>query len=161
MIKRENGRYFYINKSKGIHEEITKELYDFLRSDTRQLRYQIAKLKKNHVFSVDPAALTGADGEDGDNEEEDGILDLIHLDYGDWITDIELYDCLHRALEMLPRAERELIEAIYFNGMQLNKYAESKGMAHSSVIYQRDKILSNLRKLMNKIGSFLFFLTTG
>lgn len=162
MIRQENGRYYYTVKSKGINEEISEELYDFLKSDTRQLRYQIAKLKKHKVISVDPLEFNGSNDEnDEDDDEEEGILDESLPDPEDWMMVVDLYERLHRALDLLPSAERELIEAIYFNGMSLNQYANSKGTGHSSIIYQRDKILSNLRKLMNKIGSFLFFLTTG
>lgn len=159
MIKQENGHYFYINKSKGINEEITKELYDFLKSDARQLRYQISKLQKHNVISVDPADL--CESNDEDDDEEEGVLDESMPDPEDWMMVADLYERLHRAINMLPSAERELIEAVYFNGISLNKYANSKGMGHTSIMYQRDKILSNLRKLLNKMGSFLFFLTTG
>lgn len=162
MIKQENGRYFYINKPKGIEEEITKELYDFLKSDARQLRYQISKLKKHKVTPVDPADLIEANDENNeDDDENEGVLDESLPNPEDWMTVIDLYERLHRALDLLPSAERELIEAVYFNGMSLNKYANSKGVGHTSILYQRDKILSHLRKLLNKMGSFLFFLTTG
>ena len=81
MIKQENGHYFYINKSKGINEEITKELYDFLKSDARQLRYQISKLQKHNVISVDPADLSESNDEDDDEEElEDDEEEEISVD---------------------------------------------------------------------------------
>lgn len=95
MIKQENGHYFYINKSKGINEEITKELYDFLKSDARQLRYQISKLQKHNVISVDPADLS--ESNDGDDDEEEGVLDESMPDPEDWMMVVVdmLYSLCH------------------------------------------------------------------
>lgn len=69
----------------------------------------------------------------------------------------ELYDLLHRCLDLLPTSERNLIYAIYFENCSDDEYASRVNLTKSGVAKQRRKILSRLRKLMNLLGSFLFF----
>ncbi len=62
--------------------------------------------------------------------------------------------CLHRAIESLPRAERELIQAIYFQGMTEREYARHVGMSQTGVSHRLRKTLSKIRILMNIIECF-------
>ena len=64
----------------------------------------------------------------------------------------EIHETLHRAVAALPRAERALIQAIYFDG--LTEYAVSSGLSQQGVSYRLKKILSKLKTSMNFIGSF-------
>lgn len=56
---------------------------------------------------------------------------------------------LHDALAELADAERELIEAIYFDGMTVRQYAEKAGLAATTVQDRKTRILQKLKKLMN------------
>ena len=69
----------------------------------------------------------------------------------------ELRDQLHRCIAALPRAERELIHAIYFEGMTEEEYAPRAKLTQSGVSRKRKKTLSKLKKLLNIIGSFCVF----
>ncbi len=66
----------------------------------------------------------------------------------------ELKACLHRAIESLPRAERELIHAIFFDGLTEREYAKHIGMSQTGVSHRLRKTLSKIRIFMNFIGSF-------
>ena len=66
----------------------------------------------------------------------------------------ELLTLLHRCISVLPRAERELIQAIYFEGMTENEYAKKIRLTQSGVSRRRKKILSKLKELLNIMGSF-------
>ncbi len=70
----------------------------------------------------------------------------------------EVYERLHRALDALPRSERELIKAIYFDEKTETEYADEVGMSQTGVSYQRRRILSKMRKLLEFLGSFPVFL---
>lgn len=61
----------------------------------------------------------------------------------------ELRDQLHRCLALLPKAERDLIEAIYFKGMTETEYAAEVKMSISWVSRRLKKILSKLRMFMD------------
>lgn len=69
----------------------------------------------------------------------------------------ELMSQLHRCIAHLPRAERELIKALYFDGMTETQYASKIKMSQPGICRRHQKILAKLRKLMNNIGSFVFF----
>ncbi len=66
----------------------------------------------------------------------------------------ELKACLHRAIESLPRAERELIQAIYFQGLTEREYAKHIGMSQAGVSHRLRKTLSKIRILMSIIECF-------
>ena len=61
---------------------------------------------------------------------------------------------LHRALEMLPKGERELLQAIYFQGKTEEKYGNEVGISQRGVSYQYKKALSNLRTINKALGGF-------
>lgn len=66
-------------------------------------------------------------------------------------------DQLHRCIAGLPRAERELIHAIYCEGMTEEEYAPKAKLTQSGVSRKRKKTLSKLKKLLNILGSFCVF----
>ena len=66
----------------------------------------------------------------------------------------EIYDRLHHAIDNLPRAERELIRAIYFDGMTTRDYAKVSGLSQTGVSYRLRKILSKLKSFIIFMGSF-------
>ena len=73
----------------------------------------------------------------------------------------ELQDQLHRCIAALPRAERDLIHAIYFEGMTEAEYAPRAKLTQSGVSRKRKKTLSKLKKLLNLLGSFGLLLIQG
>ena len=66
----------------------------------------------------------------------------------------ELNERLHHIVAALPKAERELIQAIYFEDMPASDYANRIGLTHRGVNKQRKRILSKLRMLLDIMGSF-------
>ena len=66
----------------------------------------------------------------------------------------ELSERLRHIVAALPRAERELIQAIYFEDIPVCDYAKRIGLTHRGVNKQRKKILSKLKMLLDIMGSF-------
>ena len=66
----------------------------------------------------------------------------------------EIYARLHRAIGSLPRAERELIKALYFDEIKPEDYAKSIGMTVRGVNKRRVKSLLRIKKFCNLLGSF-------
>lgn len=66
----------------------------------------------------------------------------------------ELQNRLHHAIEALPKADRELIRAIYFDGITEKDYGKAAGMSQTGVSYRRRKILSKLKLFLGFMGSF-------
>ena len=61
---------------------------------------------------------------------------------------------LHRALDLLPKGERELLQAIYFQGKTEEKYGNEVGISQKGISYQYRKALSHLRTIYKALGGF-------
>jgi RNA polymerase sigma factor (sigma-70 family) len=137
----------YIIKVEGKLVEVTPDVYYAYFRMERQERGQEEKKQRNAVVSydaLDTEKTTGAEA----------MPDLIVPNPEQQILTQEIHDTLHRAIDALPRAERELIKAIYFEGMTENDYAKASGMSQTGVSYRRRKILSKLKRLLDIMGSF-------
>ena len=61
----------------------------------------------------------------------------------------ELRDRVRHAVELLPKAESELIRAIYYEGLTERDVAEREGISQNKVFKQRQKALARLRLLLD------------
>jgi len=68
----------------------------------------------------------------------------------------ELRSLLYQAIDLLPRKERELICAIYFDEVDKELYAEQIGMTIRGLNKKLKKVLEKLKYLMGKLYSILF-----
>ena len=137
----------HIIKVEGKLVEVTPDVYYAYFRMERQERGQEEKKQRNAVLSYDAL----------DTEETTGaeaMPDLIIPSLEQQIMNQEIHDALHRAVDALPKAERELIKAIYFDGKSEADYAKASGMSQTGVSYRRRKILSKLKLLLDIMGSF-------
>ena len=133
----------YVIKIQGDLIEVSKDVYYAYFRMERQERTQEEKLQRNSVFSYD-ALDAGAEY----------IVDMTTPSMEEIVMAKELHEKLNRAIAALPRAERELVKAIYFDELTEEKYAKSNGMSQTGVNYRHGKILSKLKLFMNVLESF-------
>ncbi len=120
----------YIIKVQGKLIEVTPDVYYAYFRMRRQEQGQEEKKRRNDVMSYDAL----------DEEETSGVEampDLIGPSMEEIAIARDLYDRLHRAVKLLPRSERELIEAIYFQEKSTADYAETHGLTVRGVNKQR------------------------
>ena len=55
---------------------------------------------------------------------------------------------LTEALPELNTAERQLLQALYFEGIPAREYARQLGVYHRTVLYRRDQLLEKLRRMI-------------
>ena len=55
---------------------------------------------------------------------------------------------LTEALSGLDTAERQLLQALYFEGIPAREYARQLGVYHRTVLYRRDKLLEKLGRMI-------------
>lgn len=137
----------YMIKIEGKLIEVSHDVYYAYFRMERQERGQEEKKQRNAVVSYDAL----------DTEETTGaeaMPDLIIPSLEQQIMTREIHDALNRAVDALPKAERELIKAIYFDGLTEQQYATATGLSQQGVNYRRKKILSKLKLFLNFIGSF-------
>lgn len=137
----------YMIKIEGKLIEVSHDVYYAYFRMERQERGQEEKKQRNAVVSYD-----ALDTEETTGEE--AMPDLIIPSLEQQIMTREIHDALNRAVDALPKAERELIKAIYFDGLTEQQYATATGLSQQGVNYRRKKILSKLKLFLNFIGSF-------
>ena len=137
----------YMIKVEGKLVEVTPDVYYAYFRMERQERWQEEKQQGHAVVSYDAL-------DDGETVGVEVVPDLTTPSMEEAVMTREIHEKLHRALDALPKAERELIQAIYFDGFTEKEYAVSSGLSQQGVSYRLRKILSKLRIFMDFIGSF-------
>ena len=141
----EKGKYMI--KVEGKLVEVTPDVYYAYFRMERQERWQEEKQQGHAVMSYDAL-------DDGETVGVEVVPDLTTPSMEEAVMTREIHEKLHRALDALPKAERELIQAIYFDGFTEKEYAVSSGLSQQGVSYRLRKILSKLRTFMDFMGSF-------
>ena len=137
----------YMIKVEGKLVEVTPDVYYAYFRMERQERWQEEKQQGHAVVSYDAL-------DDGETVGVEVVPDLTTPSMEEAVMTREIHEKLHRALDALPKAERELIQAIYFDGFTEKEYAVSSGLSQQGVSYRLRKVLSKLRIFMDFIGSF-------
>ena len=137
----------YMIKVEGKLVEVTPDVYYAYFRMERKERWQEEKQQGHAVVSYDAL-------DDGETVGVEVVPDLTTPSMEEAVMTREIHEKLHRALDALPKAERELIQAIYFDGFTEKEYAVSSGLSQQGVSYRLRKILSKLRIFMNFMGSF-------
>ena len=137
----------YMIKVEGKLVEVTPDVYYAYFRMERQERWQEEKQQGHAVVSYDAL-------DDGETVGVEVVPDLTTPSMEEAVMTREIHEKLHRAVDALPKAERELIQAIYFDGFTEKEYAVSSGLSQQGVSYRLRKILSKLRIFMNFMGSF-------
>lgn len=131
----------------GVQIEVEKDVYTAYYKMSRRERYMEERDESNGVVSYHAIDADGINGEAG---LQDMSVDSLETT----ILANELREQLHRCISVLPKAERELIHAIYFDGMTEGEYAQRANLSQSGVSRRQKKTLSKLKKLMNIMGTF-------
>lgn len=137
----------YLIRLHGKDIEVSEDVYYAYFQMARQERTQDEKLQRNHVVSYDAMDNEGMVGAEAFEDLEAPSMEEL-------IMAKELYERLHHAVEALPKAERELIRAIYFEGKTERECAKERGCSQNKIFKQRVKTLSKLKIFLDFMGSF-------
>lgn len=127
--------------------EVEENVYIAYYRMGRRERYLEERDQANNVMSYDALDRDGMVGLEAFKDPNVPSLEDLTLAK-------EMIEQLHRCIEMLPKPERELIHAIYFEGKTDSEYAKSVKMSQSGISRKHKKILSRLRFLMKFLTSF-------
>ena len=135
----------YIINIQGELVEVSPDIYQLYFRLERQERTLEEKVQRHEVSydALDNGETIGVEAfsDDSPGPEEQAITQ-------------EIYDRLHRAIDALPKAERELIKAIYFDDIKPETYAKAIGMTVRGVNKRRAKSLLKIKKFCKLLGSF-------
>ena len=122
--------------------EVEENVYIAYYKMGRRERYLVERDQKNGVLSYDALDQDGIVGQEMMNDREaDSLEELVMAK--------DLKSKLHLCIEILSKSERELIQAIYFDGMSDTEYSKRIRKSQQTVSYRRKKVLSKLKRLMN------------
>ena len=137
----------YMIKIQGRLIEVSEDVYYAYFRMERHERWQEEKKQEHEVVSYDAL-------DNGETVGAEAVPDLTSPSMEDLTIAKELNNRLHHAVEALPKAERELIRAIYFEGETEADYGKRTGMSQTGISYRRRKILSKLKLFLDIMGSF-------
>lgn len=130
--------YYYITID-GEQIPVTKEVYyTYKRAEWRESKQK--QVRAEREGSYDYMAEHGAESEAVMEQElvEDIVADKLLLD--------ELY----AALAELTNYERNLINALFFDGKSERTIAAEQGVQRNTIVYHKNKIISKLRNILKK-----------
>ena len=137
----------YMIKIQGDLIEVSEDVYyAYFRMD-RQERWQEEKKQDHDVVSYDAL-------DNGETVGAEAIQDMNSPGMEELVIANELKERLHNIVAALPKPERELIQAIYFEDIPVSDYAKRVGLSHRGINKQRKRILSKLKMLLDIMGSF-------
>ena len=141
-------KYFIPIEGKLI--EVEENVYIAYYKMGRRERYLEEREQEVGVVSYDALDKNGLIGQEMfSGQEADSMEDAALAK--------EVVSQLYRCLDMLPKAERELIQAIYFDGMSDREYSKQINKSQPAVSYRHKKILSKLKILMKFLTCFCVF----
>ena len=133
------GNYYITINSEKIC--VSEEVYNVYRQMRRHERTLTEKDSRNFVLKYEDFAY-------GEITGEEQIYDFLQPSVEELALTNIIYRKLHRAIEMLPQAEKELISDLYFNGYSMRTIAEKRGVSHMTIQRQVQKILTKLKKFI-------------
>ena len=151
-MKQAEKHYIVVN---GEKTEVSQQVYYAYYQEERKEKYIV---EKDNAHNVVPLNISGME----ELEASQVCFTPAVPSIEDQVALQEVQTCLHQCIASLPRAERELIQALYFEGMTEKACAKKVGISQPSVNYQRKKILAKLRIMLDKMGGYdeypIFFL---
>ena len=156
-----DGSFTYVITVDGLDVEVDADVYKAYASAERKMEYMERDLKRDRV-------LQDANGKVVKDErgnlitlpEREVSLDKLLAEDWDYpsaepspenevIGQIEI-EMLYRGLDSLNDDERELINALFFDGMTEREYAKEVGVTQKAVNKRKHKVLEKLKNLFSE-----------
>ena len=148
QIKNDAGEIIsYIITVDGVDVEVPEGVYRAYSQADRRERYVREEMEAGKLLSLDKLL------------EDDVPLESLGVDLVPSAEDttLEQEECSETAMQLkkltealsgLNTAERQLLQALYFEGIPAREYARQLGVYHRTVLYRRDKLLEKLRRMI-------------
>lgn len=132
----------YVINIQGRLIEVSEDVYYAYFRMERQERWQEEKKMEHKVMSYDSL-------DDQDMLGIENVVDVTAPTLEEIAAAHELRDRVRHAVELLPKAERNIIRAIYYEELTERDVAESEGVSQNKIFKQRQKALAKLRQLLD------------
>lgn len=151
MAKRDKYHPDYKKMYPG--EDITPTVLSVLKQSDRKMKYMEVELKQG-TFHQDPATQTAVfvpsreDSLERLQEEDKAEFPSTTLSPEDEAVHNDELDRLRKALKMLRSDERELIVAIYYDGISERQLSARLGVPQTTINYRKTRALAALREIL-------------
>lgn len=131
---------YYIRVPKAL-VEVPKDVFFAYYQERRRSRTLEEKDQRNGTVSydgLDTPELSGLEmipDRDAVSVEDAAMANILH-------------DRLHRCLALLDKPDRQLIHALYFEGLSERKYAKRVGIPQQTISDRKLRVLAQLKKLI-------------
>lgn len=144
-IKDENSEVLaYIITVDGRDIEVAEEVYQAYSQADRRERYVREEVEPGKVLSLEKLLEDEVPLEKLGVEMSPSAEETMLGQEGIRQTEQQLKR-LADALASLNTAERQLLQALYFDSLSAREYARQLGVYHRTILYRRDKLLEKLR----------------
>lgn len=132
----------YVINIQGKLIEVSEDVYYAYFRMERQERWQEEKKMEHNVLSYDAL-------DDPETLGIENVVDVTAPTLEEVAEAHELRDRVRHAVELLPKAERDIIRAIYYEELTERDVAEREGVSQNKIFKQRQKALAKLRLLLD------------
>ena len=122
--------------------EVSPEVYYAYFQMRRQEQWQEEKKQEHKEVSYDAL-------DDGDTLGIENVADVTAPTLDEIVFASEIREKVRHAIALLPKAERELIQAIYYKERSERDVAEKLGVSQNKVFKNRQRILEKLRLMLD------------
>ena len=134
------GKKYYIRVPEALIE-VSRDVYHAYHQEKRRDRTLKEKDERNGTVSYD-----GLDTPELSGQEMIPDRDAVSVE--DSAMASILRDRLHRCLALLDEPDRQLIHALYFEGMSERKYAKRVGIPQRTINDRRRRVLRKMKELL-------------
>ena len=136
------AKKFYIRIPEAL-VEVTEEVYHAYHQEDRRGRTVEEKDQRNGLTSYDELDTDELSG-------QEMIPDREAVSVEDIVIDRVMRDKLRYCLALLPDSDRQLISALFFDGLSERKLSSKTGIHHMTIHSRKAAILRILKKMMEK-----------
>ena len=125
----------------GKDSEEYRKVNRLLNRENKKFRRKKKSQAKHGIVFNYLSAFTDEDGNEIESFASDEDVE------GEILHDLEM-EAFHKCLMELPEEDREFLLAIYKDGGSLRQVSRDLGIAHTTLLYRRDKLFKLLRQKM-------------
>lgn len=144
FCRRREADQTYVDKLfipiQGCLLEVVREEYTDFYRDKERWRYLQKLDAKNGLLSLEGFT-------DGEGNALDFVVDET-IDIAETVVNALMVDRLNAALSFLSESEKELMQALFFDGLSERAYAGKKGVSQTTIGRRKNKTLARLKKLI-------------
>ena len=122
--------------------KVSQEVYYAYYQMQRQEQWQEEKKKDHNVLSYDAL-------DDQETLGIESIVDVTAPTMDEILVAHELCQRVRDAIAWLPKAERDVIQAIYYKDLSEREVARSLGVSQNKIFKQRQRALAKLKMLLD------------